>query len=122
MQYQVRFDPGETCDTSPTALNEIMKIAAEVEKHDPTGLLIVGSADVMPVRLDRREALGNNATLAMSRAECVSGRIAKILRLNNRNPPIEVTTRAAYDQSPQARYKGRDSDRVVEVHLLKPLI
>lgn len=124
IQYEIRFASGDTCDTSPTALSDIAKIANEIEKRDPIGLLIVGSADSMPVRRNLRESLGDNATLALSRAECVSGRITKLLRVNNKNVnfPIEVTTRAAYDRSPQARSKGRESDRVVEVHLVKPVI
>jgi hypothetical protein len=123
MHYEVSFAPGDTCETSPTALSDIGKIAAEVHKRNPIGLLVVGSADAMPVRRDFREAVGNNATLAMSRAECVSGRIVKLLHLNkNNNLPIEVTTRGPYDRSPHARSKGSALDRVVEVHLVKPII
>jgi hypothetical protein len=46
----------------------------------------------------------------------------KILRLNNKALPIEVITRAARDQSSEARSKGRDDDRIVEVHLIRPVV
>jgi len=122
MEFQIPFASGDTCDTSPTAASDIGRIAIEVAKHDPIGLLIIGSTDAVPLKGVLREALGNNATLAMTRAECVSGRIMKILRLNNKALPIEVITRAARDQSSEARSKGRDDDRIVEVHLIRPVV
>jgi hypothetical protein len=114
LNYKVIFAPGEKCDTSPTAMSEIAKIAHEVEDHDPASLLIVGSADGIPVSPRLARTTGDNAVLAMARGYCVADSITRILRLKGRIIPIEVLTRR------QSLPRANENDRVAEVTLVQP--
>ena len=93
-------------------------IVAEIMKHNPAGLLVVGSSDAMDASPRLVKQLGSNGGLAMSRGYCVAGLITKILRLRNKNMLAEASTRGAQDQSSTARVKGNEKDRVAEVHLI----
>lgn len=112
------FESGETCVTTNSLDQQVAAIVNQAVASGAPRIIVVGSADRMPIADAGSVAFGNNTGLALARARCVAGWISEALARRAVSSIIDVRVRDAAVRTVSARAVGAAEDRVVEVWLL----
>jgi hypothetical protein len=109
------FAQGAGCGNEVSLQEQVRNAAEEIIKKSVKTVLIVGSADAVPVRASLPKLYGNNIGLSLARARCVAGWLNQELAVRGVHVEIMFSVRDADGRTPYAREAGNPADRVVRI-------